>query len=230
MKQLTIAIDGYSSCGKSTIAKSLAHKLNFVFVDSGAMYRAVTLYALRNDYIYGKNIDQKKIIASLPNIHLHFELNEHNKPELFLNDENVDKEIREMKVSNYVSPVATIPEVRYKLVNMQREMGKFGGVVMDGRDIGSVVFPDAELKFFLTAETSVRVERRRLELIANGQDVPYDIIERNLLDRDYRDSHREESPLIKVNDAIVVDNSNMTPKQQLDFILNIIHQKFNINF
>ena len=229
MKQLTIAIDGYSSCGKSTLAKALARSLNFVFVDSGSMYRAVTLYALRNDFILGKHIDEQKIIASLPNIEIHFELNEHKKPEIFLNNENVEDEIRRMEVSSYVSPVAAIPEVRYKLVNLQRDMGKFGGVVMDGRDIGSVVFPDAELKLFLTADPDTRAQRRYLELKEKGLKVPLDDIKKNLAERDYKDSHRSESPLMKTPDAIEIDNTDMSEDEQLQLILKIIQDRFNFN-
>ncbi len=230
MKQLTIAIDGFSSCGKSTLAKALARKLNFIFIDSGAMYRAVTLYALRNDFILGRHIDEAKIIASLPYIDIRFELDSHTaRPEVILNDENVEKAIRSMEVSSYVSPVAAIPEVRYKLVNLQREMGKFGGVVMDGRDIGSVVFPDAELKLFLTADPEVRVQRRYRELLSKGEQTTPEQVRKNLQERDLKDSTRAESPLIRTADAIEVDNSHLDQDEQLELILKLIGEKFNIN-
>lgn len=216
-KRITIAIDGYSSCGKSTLAKALAAKLHYVFVDTGAMYRAIALYCTRNQLVEGKEIKARELLSHLDLIEMHFELNQETKlPELFLNGENVDHLLRTLEISSLVSKVAVIKEVRAKLVQIQRKIGKRGGVVMDGRDIGSVVFPQAELKLFLTAEVGIRTERRYLELKAKNQEISIEEVAENLKERDFIDTTRKESPLIQSEDAIVIDNSYLTPDQQLE--------------
>lgn len=222
-KKITIAIDGYSSCGKSTLAKALAEKLGYIFIDSGAMYRAVALYAYQNKWISATHFDQEALIENLKNIQLHFELNPSTqKPEIYLNNQNVAAEIREITVSSLVSTVASIKQVREKLVAEQREMGKKGGVVMDGRDIGSVVFPQAELKLFVTAQPAIRAQRRFLELKAIDPNITLEEIEKNLTERDEMDSSRTESPLIQTDDAVLLDNSNMTPAEQLEFAYDLV--------
>lgn len=224
MKPITIAIDGYSSCGKSTLAKALANKLSYTFIDSGAMYRGITLFALRSNLVDGNEILEKELVASLDNIHITFEnVPDTDKKQLYLNGENVEQEIRNMEVAHYVSAIAAIKEVRTKLVSLQREMGKNGGVVMDGRDIGSVVFPNADLKFFVTASPEIRAQRRFLELSNQGKNVTLQEVANNLKKRDELDTNRAESPLIQVSDAIVLDNSNMTPEEQLRFALEKVH-------
>lgn len=224
--KIVVAIDGFSSCGKSTLARELAKQLHYVFIDSGAMYRGITLYAIRNGCVHGSELDRGKLIQQLGDIHLSFKLNpETQKPELHLNGENVEKEIRTPQVAAQVSQVATIKEVRTKLVDQQREMGKNGGVVMDGRDIGSVVFPNAELKLFITAEIETRVQRRYLELQDKGLEVEKDEVRANLLERDRIDSTRKESPLIQTEDAVVIDNTNMTRSEQLELALELVEKK-----
>jgi cytidylate kinase len=227
MKKITIAIDGYSACGKSTLAKDLAERLNFVFVDSGAMYRAVSLYCLRNNLIVDGNPKIEQIIADLPNIQMHFEKRS-DKTSLFLNDEDVSEEIRSNAVAEVVSKIAAIGPVREKLVLEQQKMGENGGIIMDGRDIGSVVFPNAELKIFVTANEEVRVQRRYNELKSKGIQSTLDEVRKNLQERDYIDTHREISPLIQVDDAIILDNSNLTREEQVDFVLKLIRE-LNIN-
>lgn len=225
MQPITIAIDGYSSCGKSTLARALAKKLNYVFIDSGAMYRGVTLFAIENDCIINGTVDKEKLTQKLEQIQLRFASVEGDeRKHLFLNGKDVEKQIRSMEVAGYVSEIATIREVREKLVLSQREMGKNGGVVMDGRDIGSVVFPDAELKLFVTASPEVRAERRFKELTEQGRNVTREEVLVNLMERDRIDTSRKESPLIQVKDAIVLDNTNMTPEQQLEFALQKVHE------
>ena len=225
MQPITIAIDGYSSCGKSTLARALAKKLNYVFIDSGAMYRGVTLYSIENGCIINGTVDKEKLTQKLEQIQLSFASVEGDeKKHLFLNGKDVEKQIRSMEVAGYVSEIATIREVREKLVQLQREMGKNGGVVMDGRDIGSVVFPDAELKLFVTASPEVRAERRFKELTEQGRNVTREEVLTNLMERDRIDTSRKESPLIQVKDAIVLDNTNMTPEQQLEFALRKVHE------
>lgn len=225
MKAITIAIDGYSSCGKSTLAKALAKKLGYTFIDSGAMYRGVTLFALRNKLIDGNEVRTKELIESLDNINITFESVPYaDKKHLFLNGENVEQEIRNMEVAQHVSAIAAIKEVRTKLVSLQREMGKNGGVVMDGRDIGSVVFPNADLKFFVTASPDIRAQRRFLELSSQGKNVTLEEVEENLMERDRIDTSRAESPLIQVNDAIFLDNSNLSPEEQLEFALSKVKE------
>ena len=225
-KKLVIAIDGYSSCGKSTIAKDLARVLNYIYIDTGAMYRAVTLYAMRNGIITNGNIDKEKLHKSLADIKVTFKKNPSTGlNETFLNGENVEKEIRRMDVSNNVSLISAIREVREYLVQLQREMAKQGGVVMDGRDIGTVVLPDADLKIFMTAKPEVRAERRFKELLAKGENVSMEEIMKNIEERDHMDTTRKESPLRQADDAIILDNSDMTPQQQLDWIVDIVNEK-----
>ena len=216
MRKITIAIDGHSSCGKSTMAKDLARKIGYIYVDTGAMYRAVTLYALRN----GMLDDKESLEQALGDIKITFRLNEESRPETYLNGENVEREIRSIEVSNHVSPIATLPFVRKFLVAQQQAMGTEKGIVMDGRDIGTVVFPDAELKIFVTASAEVRAQRRYDELKAKGQEASYDGILKNVVERDYIDSHREVSPLRKADDAIELDNSHMTIVQQNEWLMN----------
>lgn len=214
-KNIVIAIDGYSSCGKSTIAKALAKQLHFIYIDSGAMYRAVTLYFLRN------NVDLKDndaIISALGNIHLNFHSRDY-KSHITLNDEEVSEEIRQMPVSELVSDVSTIKAVRVEMVRQQQRMGKSKNIIMDGRDIGTVVFPDADLKLFMTADPKVRAERRFKELMLKGEDVTMEEVFDNLAHRDYLDTTREESPLIRADDAIVLDNTTIDHAEQLEFAL-----------
>ncbi len=214
-KNIVIAIDGYSSCGKSTIAKALAKKLHFIYIDSGAMYRAVTLYFLRNNIDLN---DHEAIISALNNIHLNFHSRDY-KSHITLNDEEVSEEIRQMPVSELVSDVSTIREVRVEMVRQQQRMGKSKNIIMDGRDIGTVVFPDADLKLFMTADPKVRAERRFKELMLKGEDVTMEEVFDNLAHRDYLDTTREESPLIRADDAIILDNTTIDQAQQLDFAL-----------
>lgn len=222
---ITIAIDGYSSCGKSTLAKALAKKLNYVFIDSGAMYRAVTFYCFQHGLVGPDTLETEKIIAALPEISIRFVMNtEAQKLEVELNGVNVEKEIRTLQISQLVSKISAIKEVRVKLVDEQRQIGKNGGVVMDGRDIGSVVFPNAELKLFVTADPMVRAERRFKEL--NDPTISLQDVLENLKQRDQMDSSRSESPLIQTEDAILIDNSNLTQEQQLQVVLNIIEKMY----
>ena len=221
IKKIIIAIDGHSSCGKSTVAKEIAKKLNYIFIDSGAMYRAVTLYCLRNNLIENGKVNIAQLNANLDQIKVFFRFNEktqHN--DIWLNGENVEQEIRLLAVSQNVSPVAAVAEVRHLLVALQQEMGKSKGIVMDGRDIGTVVFPEAELKIFMTAKPDVRAKRRYDELTAKGEKVSYDEIKANIIERDRYDETRDESPLRKADDAIVLDNSFMTREEQFEWILS----------
>jgi|TARA_B110000285_G_scaffold184065_1_gene208489 cytidylate kinase len=213
MKKIIIAIDGFSSCGKSTIANTLAQKLNYIYINTGAMYRAVTLYLLDNNIDY-KDIEAVK--SALPNIKIHFDFDVDKGNYTFLNDVNVEDEIRTMRVANAVSPVSSISEVRREMVCQQQEMGKIKGVVLEGRDIGTVVFPDAELKIFMTADVDIRTQRRYEESIKKGQDVSFEAVKRNLLERDRIDSTRKDSPLKQAEDARILDNSNLTPSEQLN--------------
>lgn len=221
MKKITIAIDGYSSCGKSTIAKDLARRIGYVYVDTGAMYRSVTLYALRHNLFRADgSVDEDRLREAMPSIHISFQFNaEAGRPGTLLNGENVEKQIRTLEVSSHVSPVAALPFVRSALVAQQQQMGRSKGVVMDGRDIGTTVFPDAELKIFVTASTDVRAERRFKELQAKGMPADYDDIKKNVEERDYIDTHREVSPLRQAPDALLLDNSNMTIEEQNDWIM-----------
>jgi cytidylate kinase len=222
MKKITIAIDGHSSCGKSTMAKDLARRIGYIYVDTGAMYRAVTLYALRNDLFTAENeVKLDELQQQMDNIHISFALNEETgKPDTYLNGECVEGEIRGMEVSSVVSVIAAIPFVREALVAQQQQMGKDKGVVMDGRDIGTVVFPDAELKVFVTASAEVRAERRYKELLGKGEEADYEEILKNVQERDYIDSHREVAPLRPADDAILLDNSELTIPEQNEWLYN----------
>ena len=223
MKQIIVAIDGYSSCGKSTIAKQLAQYAGYRYIDTGAMYRAVALSAIRNKISDISN-QQPEIIALLPQVHIDFAIQPDGLQHVTLNGEDVEKQIRTLEVGNMASQIAVIPEVRRFLVAQQQQMGKNGGIVMDGRDIGTVVFPKAELKLFLTASPEVRAERRYKELIEKGeQPVMADVLA-DVNDRDYRDTHRAESPLKQAADAVVVDNSNMTREEQIQHIYRIFNE------
>lgn len=225
MKKITIAIDGFSSCGKSTMAKDLAREVGYIYVDTGAMYRAVTLFAMRNDVFDAEgNIDETRLKALLPDVKLTFQLNNETKlPEVCLNGENVERYIRTLEVSQHVSPIAALPFVREKLVEQQQAMGKEKGIVMDGRDIGTVVFPNAELKIFVTASAEIRAQRRFKELEAKGMPADFDEILQNVEQRDYIDTHRETSPLRQADDALVLDNSHLTIADQKVWLM----EKFN---
>jgi len=222
-KNIVVAIDGYSSCGKSTLAKALAKKLHFIYVDSGAMYRAVTLYFLRNN-IDRANISQ--VAEALKNIHLNFHSRDY-ETHITLNDEEVSDEIRQMPVSDNVSAVSAIHEVRVEMVKQQQRMGKSKNVVMDGRDIGTAVFPHADIKIFMTADPKVRAERRYKEMIGKNPNITLEEVFKNIANRDYQDTTRKESPLVRADDAIILDNTNLTPQQQLDFALDRIHPLIN---
>ncbi len=223
MRKIIIAIDGFSSTGKSTIAKQVAHELGYVYVDTGAMYRAVTLYAMQNGFITEKNFDKTNFIKALHKIKLGFVFNPNmGFSEIYLNGVNVEKEIRTLKVSQFVSQVSTISEVRSKLVEQQQLMGKDKGIVMDGRDIGTVVFPQAELKIFMTASPEIRAQRRYDELIKRGDKVTYNEVLSNVQDRDYMDSNRKDSPLVMADDAIEFDNSELSLEQQFTEIMQLV--------
>jgi len=223
LKKITIAIDGFSSTGKSTLAKHLAKHLGYVYVDTGAMYRAVTFFAMQNGYITKDFFDKQTLINSLPYIKLHFVFNaDLGFAEMYLNDVNIEKEIRTLDVSNFVSLVAEVSEVRAKLVEQQQEMGKEKGIVMDGRDIGTVVFPSAELKIFMTASAETRAQRRFDELQDKGQEVSFEEVLKNVEGRDYIDTHREDSPLRKADDAIEIDNSYLTKDEQFNAVLEMV--------
>ncbi|MBC7693862.1 MAG: (d)CMP kinase [Burkholderiales bacterium] len=224
MSKITIAIDGYSSCGKSTLAKALAQKLNYNYIDTGAMYRAVTIYCLRNNIIKESVVDVPKLISSLKNIDVSFVYNTITKTsEVFLNGEHVEREIRTMEVANNVSAISSIKEVREKMVVLQREMGKNKGVIMDGRDIGSHVFPNAELKLFMTAEGDVRTQRRLDESRSKGERHSFEDVKRNLEKRDHDDTTRKENPLKQAEDAIVLDNTDISKEEQLTFVVKLIN-------
>ncbi|XRE42042.1 Cytidylate kinase [Tenacibaculum discolor] len=225
-KKITIAIDGFSSTGKSTIAKQLAKELTYIYVDTGAMYRAVTLYAMQHNYISENHFNSEKLIADLHNISLSFTFNEElGFAEMFLNETNVEREIRTIEVSKFVSKVAEVSEIRKKLVREQQEMGKNKGIVMDGRDIGTVVFPDAELKLFMTASADKRATRRYKELLDRGDNVNYEEILQNVQERDRIDSTREDSPLVMADDAIEFDNSDMGLKEQFERIMSLVNAR-----
>lgn len=225
-KKITIAIDGFSSTGKSTIAKELAKYLGYIYVDTGAMYRAVAYFAMQQGMIDKNRFDVENLIWNLDKIKIGFKYNSDlGYSETYLNGENVEKQIRTIEVSQYVSRVAEVSEVRSKLVEQQQKMGKDKGIVMDGRDIGTVVFPEAELKLFITSDANVRAKRRFDELTAKGEQVTFDEVLKNVTERDYIDTHREDSPLIKATDAIEIDNSNLTRKEQFDKILALVKAK-----
>jgi cytidylate kinase len=222
-KKIIIAIDGFSSTGKSTLAKELAKHLGYVYVDTGAMYRAVAFFAMQKGYIGKDFFDIQSLINSLPFIKLVFQFNpDLGFSEMYLNDVNVEREIRTIEVSNYVSKVAEIPEVRSKLVEQQQEMGKNKGIVMDGRDIGTVVFPDAELKIFMNASAHTRAERRYKELKEKGDIVSFEEVLKNIEERDYIDTHRDDSPLVKAKDALEFDNSNISKQEQFQKVLKLV--------
>lgn len=223
--KIIIAIDGYSSCGKSTFAKAIAARLGYIFIDTGAMYRAVTLYALEHGAIHSGIVDEDGVVRLLKEIQITFRFNpERGASDIYVNGDRVEGKIRTIEVSNCVSAVSAIAEVREMLVKMQQEMGRRKGVVMDGRDIGTVVFPDAELKIFMTADPKVRAQRRYDELTAKGDQVSLEEIEQNVRDRDYQDMHRAISPLRQAEDAIVLDNSHMTVEEQMTWIMERIEE------
>jgi cytidylate kinase len=222
MKKITIAIDGHSSTGKSTLAKQLAKALDYIYVDSGAMYRAVTLYALEQGFISDKKLDTDALISNIENVNIEFKKEGNNPTVLYLNNKEVSSKIRGMEVSNLVSKVAALPQVRQCLVKEQRKMGQNKGIVMDGRDIGTVVFPEAELKIFMTASAQTRTQRRFDELTAKGEQVDFDEVYENITSRDYKDSTRADSPLTQAKDARVLDNTNLTQSQQYKIVMDWI--------
>ena len=225
MKKITIAIDGHSSCGKSTMAKDLARELGYTYIDTGAMYRAVTLFAMRKGlFAEDGTIDTETLQGLMGEVSI-AQKNIEGKTITFLNGEDVEKEIRSLEVSSHVSPIAALPFVREKMVEQQREMGREGGIVMDGRDIGTVVFPNAELKIFVTASAEVRAQRRYKELIEKGMPASYEDILKNVTERDYMDSHRAVSPLRPADDAVILDNSNLTIAEQKQWLLDLVEKK-----
>jgi cytidylate kinase len=227
-KIIIIAIDGYSSSGKSLFAKMIAKEMNYIFIDSGAMYRALTLWCIRNNFISERYIDTESIVDGLKNINVSFIFNPAtNMPEIFLNSENVENKIRSLEVTKYVSEISQIPEVRSKLVELQKEIGADKGIVMDGRDIGTVVFPNADIKIFMTASVDIRAKRRYDELIAKGIDVNFEDIRNGIIARDIADENRDISPLRKAEDAITLDNSRMSVEAQMRWIKEIIEKKLN---
>jgi cytidylate kinase len=227
-KKITIAVDGYSSCGKSTIAKALAAQLHYNYVDTGAMYRAVTLYSLRNGLINGIELDQEGLVDELDQINIEFHFNQDTQTsEILLNGENVEEFIRQMDVNDWVSQVSAVGEVRRKMVKIQQQLGKGKGIAMDGRDIGTTVFPDAELKIFMTADISIRTQRRFEELELKQIPASFDEIQKNLIERDFEDMNRAESPLRKASDALVLDNTFLTKEEQLSFVLKLVEELTN---
>ena len=223
-KKITIAIDGFSSTGKSTLAKQLAKQLGYIYVDTGAMYRAVAFFAMQNQLISIDSFDKVKLVNELKNITLDFKFNnELGFAEMYLNGVNVEKAIRTIEVSGFVSKVAEVSEVRAKLVEQQQEMGKNKAIVMDGRDIGTVVFPDAELKIFMTASATTRAQRRFDELVQKGDSVSYEEVLKNVEERDYIDTHREDSPLVMAEDAVEIDNSHLTREEQFQAVLELVN-------
>lgn len=229
MKKITIAIDGHSSTGKSTLAKKIAKHLNYIYVDTGAMYRAVTLFAMEHNLVTPTEVNATGLIALLDQVELQFITNDVGLAEMYLNQVNVEKSIRTMAVSNCVSQVATVSQVRSKLVEQQQKMGLEKGIVMDGRDIGTVVFPFAELKLFMTASAETRAKRRYNELLERGDDITYEAVYKNVVERDEIDSTRAESPLLQAEDAIAIDNSNMTREEQFNVVLDLVNQTLKAN-
>ena len=225
MKKIIVAIDGYSSCGKSTMAKKLATEAGYIYVDTGAMYRAVSLFCMRNGWITGEHMDEEKIAQHISEIHLEFKLNDAGRAEIYLNGENVEQEIRTLEISNGASRVSTLGPVRRELVRQQQLMGRDKGIVMDGRDIGTVVFPEAELKIFLTATPEVRAMRRFKELSGKGEVLVYEDVLANVVERDERDENRAESPLRKAADAVVIDNSELTPDEQQEVLRKLFRER-----
>lgn len=231
MQKITIAIDGFSSCGKSTLAKALAQKLHYKYIDTGAMYRAVTWYALQKGYVDAEgHFDTDAIIGSLPDLEVSFAVNEstHNS-DVYLNGLNIEQQVRTMAVSRLVSKVSAIKQVREKMVALQRQMGKSKGVVLDGRDIGTHVFPKAELKLFMTADNEVRARRRMDEFSSKGQHFTLDEVLQSLKERDHDDLNRKESPLTKADDAVVLDNSELSREEQLNFVMKLMHDLQLVN-
>jgi cytidylate kinase len=227
-KKLIIAIDGYSSCGKSTFARLIAKELNYIFIDSGAMYRAVTLFCMRRKYISRAWENIPAIVSELADIHIDFVFNAViNEYETFLNSENVEREIRSMEVTSYVSRISQIPEVRARMVELQRHIGASKGIVMDGRDIGTVVFPNADLKIFMTASVEIRAKRRYSELKNNGLNIDFEEIKRTIIARDIADENRDISPLRRADDAIILDNSKMSVDEQMIWVKKIIEKIIN---
>lgn len=225
MKKITIAIDGFSSCGKSTMAKDLAREIGYVYVDSGAMYRAVTLFALEHGIIDGDKIDEERLRQEMQNIEIAFRFNpKRGRPDTYLNGVRVEDRIRTLEVSSHVSPIAALGFVREEMVRQQQRMGQEGGIIMDGRDIGTTVFPKAELKIFVTASAEIRAQRRYDELTAKGEPCDMAEILRNVEERDYIDTHRDISPLRQAEDAIVLDNSHLTIEEQKQWLLDIFHK------
>lgn len=228
MKKITIALDGFSSTGKSTLAKQIAKELGYVYVDTGAMYRGITYYAIQHQLVSEQYLDKEGLIAQLPQIKLQFKFNPAlGFAEMYVNEINVEQAIRTIEVSRLVSKIAEISEVRAKLVEQQQQMGKDKGIVMDGRDIGTIVFPDAELKIFMTASAKTRAQRRFEELVEKGQHVSFEEVLQNVEERDYIDTHRADSPLVKAHDAIEIDNSVMTKQEQFDVVMDLVQQKLN---
>lgn len=229
MKKITIAIDGFSSTGKSTVAKQLAKALGYVYVDSGAMYRAVTLYAMQNKLIDSDSFYKEQLISQLKDIEITFKFNDKlGFAEVYLNSQNIEKDIRSLEVSSHVSQVSTVTQVRQRLVKQQQLFGKHKGVVMDGRDIGTIVFPEAELKIFMTASADIRAKRRYDELLQKGENINYNQVLENVKSRDFLDSTRKDSPLIKAKDAIEIDNSALTQEQQFKKILELAKEKIEL--
>jgi cytidylate kinase len=227
-KKIIIAIDGYSSCGKSTFAKAIARELNYIYIDSGAMYRTITLYGIRNGFIKAGIPDRTAIISKLDDVNVEFIFNpDISEFETFLNSENVEKEIRSIEVSSHVSAVSKIAEVRTRMVALQRQMGVLKGIVMDGRDIGTVVFPDAELKIFMTASVDIRAKRRYDELLGKGIKVDFRDVRENIVSRDITDENRDISPLRRADDAIILDNSRMTVEEQMIWVRSLIEKEIN---
>jgi cytidylate kinase len=223
MSKIIVAIDGFSSCGKSTLARALASSMGYAYIDSGAMYRCVTLYALQKGMIKDKVFLDEEIVAILPEVHITFHFNPQTKTsDTYLNEVNVERQIRSLEVAEIVSKVSTVKDVRTHMVALQRKMGKGKGIVMDGRDIGTNVFPKAELKIFMTADMDVRISRRVDELTSKGMHVSTEDVKRNLLERDHDDTHRKENPLTKADDAIVLDNTDLTKDEQLEFVVKLI--------
>ena len=228
IKKLIIAIDGYSSCGKSTFAREIAEELNYIYIDSGAMYRAVTLYCIRRNFIGKGLLYLEGILEELKNMHIEFVYNpDKGEYETFLNSEDVEKEIRGIEVSAHVSRISMIPEVRSRMVELQRQIGVYKGIVMDGRDIGTVVFPDADLKIFMTASVEIRAQRRYDEMKAKSMNVPFDEVLNNIIARDITDENRDISPLRRADDAILLDNSKMTVEEQMKWVMQIIEKIIN---
>ena len=225
MKKIIVAIDGFSSCGKSTMAKTLARETGYIYVDTGAMYRAVSLFCIRNGWMTDSELNTAAIEKHIAEIQLEFRTNENGKAEMYMNGENIEKEILTLDVANGASKVSTLGAVRRELVRQQQKMGEKKGIVMDGRDIGTVVFPEAELKIFLTASAEVRAQRRWDEMRAKGENVSYEEVLANVIERDFRDQNRDESPLRKAVDAIEIDNTTLQPNEQQEILRQLFERK-----